>query len=206
MASPRYLKVSGRPVFKILGPFNFLSRQCGGNTTLALSLIRRLRATAVSAGVGNPLIGGGWIGVETSFLRHCIPCKKNISQDRLGTNIGNAEKKDTFPQERRSPCLARPGTRSTKASMWTTLGHTTPLTAPHRSASALHPAPSCPSPSWQITTMDCCGGITARTPSLGCRTLTPGGTPAQRCEKTRIVCAILYTKNDHFAKTGSGRT
>jgi hypothetical protein len=62
MASPRYMKVGGRPVFKILGPYNFLARQCGGNTTLALSLIAQLRQRALAAGVGNPLVGGGWIG------------------------------------------------------------------------------------------------------------------------------------------------
>ena len=67
MAHPRYLKVGGRPVFKVLGPYNFLAKQCGGNTTLALSLIRRLRALAVAVGAGNPLIGGGWIG-ETRLL------------------------------------------------------------------------------------------------------------------------------------------
>jgi hypothetical protein len=62
MASRRYLKVDGRPVFKILGPYNFLARQCGGNTTLALSLIAQLRARALAAAVGDPLVGGGWIG------------------------------------------------------------------------------------------------------------------------------------------------
>ena len=62
MANPRYMKVDGRPVFKILGPYNFLARQCGGNTTLALSLIAQLRLRALAAGVGNPLVGGGWIG------------------------------------------------------------------------------------------------------------------------------------------------
>jgi hypothetical protein len=57
-------------VFKIFGPFNFLSRQCSGNVTLAQSLIRQLRSMAVAAGVGNPLIGGGWITEKTTLPGH----------------------------------------------------------------------------------------------------------------------------------------
>lgn len=64
MGHPRYLRVDGRPVFKVFAPYNFLQRQCSGNQTLAQSLISQLRAMAVEAGVGNPLIGGGWIGED----------------------------------------------------------------------------------------------------------------------------------------------
>lgn len=52
------LKVNGRPVFKILIPSVFI-HECGGNATLATGLLDRLRDAARSAGVGNPLIGGG---------------------------------------------------------------------------------------------------------------------------------------------------
>jgi hypothetical protein len=64
MGHPRYLRVGGRPVFKVLAPYNFLQRQCSGNQTLAQSLLRQLRDIAVAAGVGNPLIGGGWVGED----------------------------------------------------------------------------------------------------------------------------------------------
>jgi hypothetical protein len=64
MGHPRYLKLDGRPVLKILGPYNFLARQCGGNATLAQQLIGELRTLAVAAGVGDPLLGGGWISED----------------------------------------------------------------------------------------------------------------------------------------------
>jgi hypothetical protein len=64
MGHPRYLKVEGRPVLKILGPYNFLAKQCSGNATLAQSLINQLRALSVEAGVGDPLIGGGWVSED----------------------------------------------------------------------------------------------------------------------------------------------
>ena len=67
MAHPRYLKVDSRPVFKILGPYNFLAAQCNHNVTLAQALIHRFRAMAVAAGVGDPLIGGGWIDPNSAF-------------------------------------------------------------------------------------------------------------------------------------------
>jgi len=60
MRHPRYLTVNGRPVFKVLIPDNFLGWQCGSNTTLADSLLQRLRSAAAVAGVGDPIIGGGW--------------------------------------------------------------------------------------------------------------------------------------------------
>lgn len=99
MASPRYLRVDRRPVFKILGPYNFLARQCGGNTTLALSLIAQLRAQAVNAAVGDPLIGGGWIG-ETQSLpppEHRPEIYQGIAVDYTGT----------YNSPGRSPSLGR---------------------------------------------------------------------------------------------------
>lgn len=59
MAHPRYLRVNGRPIFEVLIPAVF-SNQCGGNTTLANALLAALRDAGVAAGVGAPLIGGGW--------------------------------------------------------------------------------------------------------------------------------------------------
>ncbi len=67
MQHPQYLKVDGRPVFKILGPYNFLAAQCSHNQTLAQSLIDRFRAMAKEAGLANPLIGGGWVNPNTPF-------------------------------------------------------------------------------------------------------------------------------------------
>lgn len=60
MRHPRYLRVNGRPVFKMLIPSNYLDWQCGRNGSLANTLFGRLRARAQAAGVGNPIIGGGW--------------------------------------------------------------------------------------------------------------------------------------------------
>lgn len=59
MKHPRYLKVDGRPVFKVLIPDIFLT-ECGGNASLADERISQLREEAIAAGVGNPLVGGGW--------------------------------------------------------------------------------------------------------------------------------------------------
>ena len=64
MAHPRHLKVDGRPLFKILGPSNFLGAQCSGNATLSQQRIDEFRAQAQAAGVGNPIIGGGWVTGE----------------------------------------------------------------------------------------------------------------------------------------------
>ena len=58
-AHPRYLRVGGRPIFEVLIPAVF-ALQCGGNTTLANALLAQLRAAGAAAGVGAPLIGGGW--------------------------------------------------------------------------------------------------------------------------------------------------
>lgn len=60
MAHPRYLAVNGRPIFQVLIPDIFLS-QCGGNVTLAQDLLELLRAAGRAAGVGAPLVGGGWL-------------------------------------------------------------------------------------------------------------------------------------------------
>ena len=60
MQHPRYLFVGGRPVFQVLIPDIFVS-QCGGNVTLAEELLQVLRDAGVAAGVGAPVIGGGWL-------------------------------------------------------------------------------------------------------------------------------------------------
>eukprot|EP00041_Stephanoeca_diplocostata_P023323 m.571043 g.571043 ORF g.571043 m.571043 type:complete len:326 (-) comp22265_c1_seq27:739-1716(-) len=60
MGHPRYLKIGGRPVFKVLIPEVFLNNQCGGNVTLAEALLQRLRVASRAAGVGEALVGGGW--------------------------------------------------------------------------------------------------------------------------------------------------
>jgi hypothetical protein len=59
MRHPRYLKIDGRPVFKILIPDIFVT-ECGGNATLATLRLDELRAAARKAGLKSPLIGGGW--------------------------------------------------------------------------------------------------------------------------------------------------
>ena len=60
MGHPHYLKVGGRPVFKILIPQIFLDVECGSNATLANFLLEYLRSASVAAGLQPPLIGGGW--------------------------------------------------------------------------------------------------------------------------------------------------
>ena len=60
MAHPRYLTVGGRPVFQVLIP-DIFSSQCGGNATLAAELLQLLRDAGRAAGVGAPVIGGGWL-------------------------------------------------------------------------------------------------------------------------------------------------
>lgn len=62
MASPGYLRVGGRPVFKILQGETFLNDGCGGNATLAAARIDGLRDMARAArGVGEIVIGVSWI-------------------------------------------------------------------------------------------------------------------------------------------------
>ena len=73
MAHPRYLAVNGRPIFQVLIPDIFLS-QCGGNVTLAQDLLELLRAAGRAAGVGAPLVGGGWLVVDVMQLRHVGVC------------------------------------------------------------------------------------------------------------------------------------
>lgn len=60
MQHPRYLRVGGRPIFKVLIPQIFVSVECAGNTTLANARIKELQAMATLAGLPTPLIGGGW--------------------------------------------------------------------------------------------------------------------------------------------------
>ena len=60
MAHERYLVVNARPVFQVLIPDIFLS-QCAGNVSLAEELLELLRAAGRTAGVGAPVIGGGWL-------------------------------------------------------------------------------------------------------------------------------------------------
>lgn len=61
MANPHYLIVGARPVFQILIPDIFVGVQCGGDVALAEALLEDLRAAGRAAGVGAPVIGGGWL-------------------------------------------------------------------------------------------------------------------------------------------------
>lgn len=61
MAHPRYLSVGARPVFQILIPDVFVGVQCGGSVTLAEALLEDLREAGRAAGVGAPVVGGGWL-------------------------------------------------------------------------------------------------------------------------------------------------
>jgi hypothetical protein len=61
MQHPSYLKVGGRPVFKIHGSGAFL-QQCGGDPAQAKKFLDELRAVARAAGLGELLIGGGAVG------------------------------------------------------------------------------------------------------------------------------------------------
>lgn len=60
MAHPQYLIIGGRPLFQILIPDIFLNVQCSGNVTLAAALLDMLREAGRDAGIGAPVIGGGW--------------------------------------------------------------------------------------------------------------------------------------------------
>lgn len=57
MSHARYLRVGGRPVFKVLIPEIFFL-ECGRNSTLVVARLGELRAAAKAAGVGDPIIGG----------------------------------------------------------------------------------------------------------------------------------------------------
>lgn len=61
MQHEHYLRVNNRPVFKVLIPEVFVTWQCNGNATLANALLKVFKASAIAAGVGEPLIGGGWL-------------------------------------------------------------------------------------------------------------------------------------------------
>lgn len=61
MTHPRYLRVGGRPVFKILQGDTFFQNGCGGNATLVQARITALRSAARSAGVGEIVIGVSWV-------------------------------------------------------------------------------------------------------------------------------------------------
>ena len=60
IAHPRYLRVNGRPVFKVLIPAVFLKTECEGNVSLATQRLDELRAAVKAGGSGELLLGGGW--------------------------------------------------------------------------------------------------------------------------------------------------
>lgn len=60
MQHRRYMRIGGRPVFKVLIPQVFVQVQCDGNATLASQRLEELRLAARAAGLNNPLVGGGW--------------------------------------------------------------------------------------------------------------------------------------------------
>ena len=60
IAHPRYLRVNGRPVFKVLIPAVFLKTECEGNVSLATQRLGELRAAVKAGGSGELLLGGGW--------------------------------------------------------------------------------------------------------------------------------------------------
>jgi hypothetical protein len=58
MAHPGYLRVGGRPVFKIHG-LRLFQKQCGGKAAAVADRIETLRRIARETGLPNPLISGG---------------------------------------------------------------------------------------------------------------------------------------------------
>jgi len=58
MRHPSYLRVRGRPVFKIHG-LHFFLQQCGGDTAKVRERIQALRRMAAEAGLPDPLISAG---------------------------------------------------------------------------------------------------------------------------------------------------
>ena len=60
MRHPRYLRVNGRPVFKVLIPDIFLKIECEGNVSLANQRLDELRAAVRAGGSCELLLGGGW--------------------------------------------------------------------------------------------------------------------------------------------------
>jgi hypothetical protein len=71
MQHPSYLQVNGRPVFKIHGSGAFLE-QCGKDPTQAKRFLDELRAAARTAGLGEPLIGGGAVGPSRITAAHWV--------------------------------------------------------------------------------------------------------------------------------------
>ena len=67
MAHPRYLRIGGRPVFKVLIPDIFVTVECQNNETLATALLDRLRNAATSQ-VRCPVAGTG-VGVGVGVNR-----------------------------------------------------------------------------------------------------------------------------------------
>ena len=96
MAHSKYLKVDGRPVFKILGPSNFLDASCEKNSSHAQFLIDRFRDFAVKAGVGNPIIGGGWVSND---LPMPSPTYQGVKYDYHGAYNGAARNPALGPCE-----------------------------------------------------------------------------------------------------------
>jgi hypothetical protein len=83
MLHPRYLKVGGRPVFKILIPDIFLNVECAGDAALATARLGELKSAAVAAGLQPPLLGGGWDNPSTPAagaqpVRRSF-CKQNLA-------------------------------------------------------------------------------------------------------------------------------
>jgi hypothetical protein len=60
MMHPRYLRINGRPVFKVLIPDVFLHVECEGNVSLVTERLSELRAAVKATGSGELLLGGGW--------------------------------------------------------------------------------------------------------------------------------------------------
>jgi hypothetical protein len=67
MKSPSYLRVGGRPVFKVHGLHHFLN-QNGGDVQLVSRRLRTLRDIARESGVPDPLISGGVVLSEADAI------------------------------------------------------------------------------------------------------------------------------------------
>jgi len=66
---PSYLRLDGRPVFKVHSG-HFLLRDCDGDMDKARARLDRFRQAAQEAGVGNPILGAGVGGHEAVGLDH----------------------------------------------------------------------------------------------------------------------------------------
>lgn len=95
MAHPHYLRIDGRPVFKLLLQDTFVRQQCGNNSTLANELLQTLREVAVVAGVGLPLVGmGGQVpsipaSARAAPLPHPQGYMRYNRTDIFGSNLGS---------------------------------------------------------------------------------------------------------------------